>query len=79
MLNELKRTSLARQLLSDCVAVSMNNILDCTLSSVHFRGQRHAQDIWEQRICEGLMAVLQNIQVFWDVSLRLLLKQRDIP
>ena len=52
--------------------------MDCTLSSVHFRRQRHAQDISEQRICEGLLAVLQNIQVFWDVSLRRLLKRRDI-
>lgn len=52
--------------------------MDCTLSGVHFRRQRHAEDIREQRICEGLMAVLQNVQVFWDVSLRRLLKQRDI-
>jgi hypothetical protein len=50
----------------------------CTLSNVHFRRQRNAQDIREQRMCEGLMAVLQNMQVFWDVSLRRLLKQRDI-
>ena len=56
----------------------MNSIMDCTHSSVHSRRQRHAQDIREQRICEGLVAVLQNIQVFWDVSLRRLLKQRDV-
>ena len=52
--------------------------MDCTLSSVHFRRQRHAQDVREQSICEGLVVVLQNIQVFWDVSLRRLLKQRDV-
>ena len=77
MLNELQRTPLAVQLYQIVPSV-WTKLWIAPFPAFTFEGEDTFKTS-ENKGCEGLLAVLLNIRVFWDVTLRRLLKQRDIP